>query len=649
MSDELIDTGVSAYNTLGASIQPIKIHKGLPLRCYTCGPTVYADAHLGHARTYVSLDMIRRILTDYFRIPVMWAMNITDIDDKIINDFNSKKTGFDTVFEYSKNRENAFFRDMDSLNVRRPDSLLRVTEVIPNIITFVQDLIDKGFAYAANGSVYFDVIKYAKDDKFTYAELEPESFQLSDGKKSEELVDSGKRNAPDFALWKAAKPDEPSWDSPWGKGRPGWHIECSTMSTMLYGKQFDIHCGGIDLRFPHHTNEIAQSQARNEVVPWVHTWLHTGQLKRNGEKMAKSLKNYQTVYEIVQQFDWRIIRMAFALVPWQNVLDFNDDHLNQAQSIYKRFTNFLQKAEGLLQSGQVNDVHEFTEADKKFAALISEAQSKIRTAFATNFNVPAALLALQDLINAAFAEPQPNNSLFVSAARLVNQVLNVLGFTKDTLQLSEGAGVNLGPIASILADSRKETRQATLSLMKASRAVAQYLNVNTRQPRPQSNDNDNDNQPTEEQKRYDLAKQLDELNKQVLSCLDQLRDKTLPSVGIKLEDKPDGSVEFKIGDPEEFMKEAKLQAEQAGNKKKKQNQEQKDGNANNNKKPAAPVVHPAEMFRGQTDLYSQWDEQGIPTHDAEGKPLPKSKLNKLKGVYDKLLAKYNKQHKADPQ
>lgn len=646
MSDELIDTGVSAYNTLGASIQPIKLHKGLPLRCYTCGPTVYADAHLGHARTYVCLDMIRRILTDYFRIPVMWAMNITDIDDKIINDFNSKKTGFNTVFEYSKNRENAFFKDMDSLNVRRPDSLLRVTEVIPNIISFVQDLVDKGFAYAESGSVYFDVIKYSKDDRFTYAELEPESFNVTEGRKSEELVDSGKHNAPDFALWKAAKPGEPSWDSPWGKGRPGWHIECSTMSTMLYGKQFDIHCGGIDLRFPHHTNEIAQSQAKNEVVPWVHMWLHTGQLKRNGEKMAKSLKNYQTIGEMVQQVDWRIIRLAFAIVPWQNVLDFNDDHLNQAISLYKRFTNFLQKADALLQSGQVSDVHGYSETDRAFANLIEETHIKVKTAFATNFNIPAAIQALQDLINAAFADPQPNYSLFVSAARLVNQVLSTLGFTKDTLQLSEAAGVNLGPIASILAGFRKESRQAGLSLIRTTRAISQYLNVNLKQPRPESNDNGNE--ATEEQKRYDFVKQLDELNKQLLSTFDQLRDKSLPSVGIKLEDRSNGDVEFKIGDPEEFEREAKLQAE-TKQQQQQQKQQQKEQNNNNKKQAAAPVVHPAEMFRNQTDLYSQWDDQGIPTHDAEGKPLPKSKLNKLKGVFEKLLAKYKKQHKDDPQ
>lgn len=638
MTDNYVETGVSGFNTLTSSIQPIKRKQGLPLRCYTCGPTVYADAHLGHARTYVSLDMIRRIMTDYFRIPVEWCMNITDVDDKIINEFNTKKTGFNTVFEYSKNREQAFFHDMDSLNVRRPDSLLRVTEVIPQIIEFIDDLIKTGFAYEANGSVYFDVPKYANDERFTYAELEPSSFNLTEGRQSEDLVDQGKRNFPDFALWKGAKPGEPSWDSPWGKGRPGWHIECSAMSTKFYGSQFDIHCGGIDLRFPHHTNEIAQSQARHGVVPWVHTWFHTGQLKRNGEKMAKSLKNYKTVSEIVQQYDWRIIRMAFALVSWQNVLDFTDEHFSQAVSTFKYFTNFLQKAEGLLQAGQASDVHDYNEVDGQFAALIEQTVEKIRTAFSTNFEIPAALDALKQLINAANSEPQPNNALLISAGRLVNQTLTVLGFQRDSINLTETAGVNLGPVATSMADYRRTTRPATLALLKDSREISKLFGVDLKNPRPADD-------AVEGQKRYDAVQQLDAHVKELLSQLDALRDQTLPALGIKLEDKADGSVDFKIGDPEEFLREAKLQQEMKQSKKEEKQQKKDTKGAGGNKKESEPVEHPREIFRKQTDKYSQWDEEGLPTHAADGTPLSKSQLNKVKGIYNKLLDKYNKKHK----
>jgi cysteinyl-tRNA synthetase len=267
----------------------------LPLRVYTRGPTVSANAHLVHARTYTSLDTIRRILTDYINFEVALCANIADVDDKIIDHFNLGGTGFRTPFEYSRDREKAFFADMDRLNVRPRDSLLRVSEVIPQIRDFIGDFVTKGFAYAAGGNVWFDVPK-SHSQFGTYAELEPESFnpqnltQTEGGESGE-----GKRAATDFAHWKGAKPDEPSWDSRWGKGRPGWHIECSTMSGLFFGEQFDVHCGGIDLRFPHHSNEIAQSQAHFGKVPWVRTWLHTGQLRIGCEKMAKSLGNFKTI------------------------------------------------------------------------------------------------------------------------------------------------------------------------------------------------------------------------------------------------------------------------------------------------------------------------------------------------------------------
>jgi cysteinyl-tRNA synthetase len=296
----MIDTGIKAFNTLGSELQPIMREAGKPLRCYTCGPTVYSTSHLGHARTYIALDMIRRIMTDYFNIPVQWAMNVTDVDDKIIKGFNElseeKKSQYnapgmklnDRVQAYAREREKEFFEELDVLNVRRPDSLLRVTEVIPEIVKFIQDIIDEDFAYVGkDNSVYFDVEKYESDPRFVYAELERSSFNAGGTGAEFSSESEGKRNRNDFALWKAAKSDEPYWPSPWGNGRPGWHIECSTMSSLFYGDQFDIHCGGIDLRFPHHTNEIAQSQARSGIVPWVKMWLHTGQLRAGGQKNVK--------------------------------------------------------------------------------------------------------------------------------------------------------------------------------------------------------------------------------------------------------------------------------------------------------------------------------------------------------------------------
>ena len=214
------------------------------LNVYTCGPTVYAQSHIGHARTYVCLDMIRRIMNEYEHIPTVWAMNITDIDDKIINEFNKGETGFSSPFEYAHHCEEMFFKNMNELNVLKPDVVLHVTDVIPDIIEFVQDLIKNGYAYVSNGSVYFDVINYSR--KFEYEPLKRASESYAE-------PNSDKHNPFDFALWKHSD-DQPYWSSPWGNGRPGWHIECSTMCMKLFGNQVDIHCGGIDLSFPHHTN-----------------------------------------------------------------------------------------------------------------------------------------------------------------------------------------------------------------------------------------------------------------------------------------------------------------------------------------------------------------------------------------------------------
>lgn len=634
----LVETGVSVFNTIANGLVPLKKEADKPLRVYTCGPTVYADSHLGHARTYVSLDMIRRIITDYFRIPTTWAMNVTDIDDKIINTY--REAGFSSATEYSHNREAAFFKDMDRLNIRRPDALLRVSEVMPDIIEFIEELIKSGFAYKStkDNSVYFNVMKYANDPRFKYAELEPESFNASNTVSNEKLDgDVGKENAADFALWKSAKEGEPHWPSPWGEGRPGWHIECSTMSTLFFGDHFDVHCGGIDLRFPHHTNEVAQSQARHGYVPWVHTWLHTGQLRINGEKMSKSLGNFKSISNALEKYTWRQLRLAFALVHWQNVLELNAELLASAESLDKRITNFLEMAEGLLQTGQAADVHGYTKANRDFDELMATVAADVRTKFANNFDISGAIESIKTLIDAAYVVDGPNKAQIIAAARFVHDIMNILGFATETLKLTGGNDTNLGPLAQSMATSRQQFRQVNKGLIQKVSAFRQTLGVNLKQPAPEDE---------EGRKKYELVKGLDENVKALFAELDNLRDDVLPSVGIRLEDNSDGTVAFKLGDPEDA---AEREAKKATLQKIKDEQKAKQPPKQEKtvKPPPPPVEDPATMFTSQTDKYSQFDENGVPTHDEKGEPLPKSRRNKLIKQYNIQKMKYEKLHPVD--
>jgi len=240
----------------------VPVHKEQNLvTWYMCGPTVYDHSHMGHAKTYVQSDVLRRIMTDYFGYHVKLCMNITDIDDKIIIRANERGIKFE---EISRNMETEFLKDCEALNIRLPTVITRVSEYIPEIVEFIEGIIKNGYAYESNGSVYFNVIKYSKADDHTYAKLEPTSFgnlellKEGEGSLTAEAAVSEKENQQDFALWKKAKDGEPSWKSPWGMGRPGWHIECSAMAGAIFKEHpIDIHSGGVDLKFPHHDNEIA--------------------------------------------------------------------------------------------------------------------------------------------------------------------------------------------------------------------------------------------------------------------------------------------------------------------------------------------------------------------------------------------------------
>ncbi|MGA1792779.1 MAG: cysteine--tRNA ligase [Thermoplasmatota archaeon] len=318
---------------------------------YVCGPTVYDVCHVGHARTYVAFDTIRRYL-EYRGFNVTYVQNFTDVDDKIIN--RSAEKGVPPLV-LSEGYIQEYFEDMDHLNVRRATIHPKASETIPDMITVVKGLMDKGYAYVANGSVYFEVEK-ARD---IFGKLRHQSLEeMRDGARVE--IDEEKRSPKDFALWKAAKPGEISWASPWGEGRPGWHIECSTMSWKYIGRTLDIHGGGIDLIFPHHESEILQAEAFTG-EKFVKYWLHNGFLEINKEKMSKSLGNFFTVKEVIERYDPMALRFFLVYTHYRSPIDFSDAAMDEASTSFGRLKKLhwtLKGTVGEIEGGTIPDLGE---------------------------------------------------------------------------------------------------------------------------------------------------------------------------------------------------------------------------------------------------------------------------------------------------
>jgi cysteinyl-tRNA synthetase len=321
------------YNTLAGQKQEFKPLEPGKVGMYVCGVTVYDYCHIGHARANIVFDIIYRYL-QYSGFDVTYVRNYTDVDDKIINRANERGI---SSRELSEEFIRAFDEDMDALGLRKPTHEPKATEYIEKIVAIVQTLIDKGMAYEAEGDVYYSVATF------------PDYLKLS--KRNMEEMQAGariapgelKRNPMDFALWKAAKPGEPSWESPWGAGRPGWHIECSAMSSSLLGETFDIHGGGRDLIFPHHENEIAQSEGASG-KPFVNYWLHNGFVNVDQEKMSKSLGNFFTIRDILKSYDAEVVRFFILTAHYRSPIDFSDQNLKDAQAGLSRFYEALQVA-----------------------------------------------------------------------------------------------------------------------------------------------------------------------------------------------------------------------------------------------------------------------------------------------------------------
>ena len=325
---------IRLYDTLsGEKRDFVPIEEG-KVRMYACGVTPYDQSHIGHARCYVAYDLIYRYLK-FTGLQVTYVRNFTDVDDKIIN--RSNERGIAAVDLAQENIE-AFHRDMDALGIARPDQEPRVSTSMPQIVALVEKLIDRGMAYASEGDVYYAVEKFEGYGKLSKRTLE----DMQAGARVE--ISTKKRHPMDFALWKAAKPGEPSWDSPWGKGRPGWHIECSAMAMHAHGECLDLHGGGPDLIFPHHENEIAQSEGATG-TPFAHYWAHNGFVNVDNEKMSKSLGNFFTISDVLKRYEPGVLRLFLMSTQYRNPINFSDSALDESAQRMAYFYKTLQKAE----------------------------------------------------------------------------------------------------------------------------------------------------------------------------------------------------------------------------------------------------------------------------------------------------------------
>ena len=319
------------YNTYSRQLEDFQPIEPGKVKMYVCGPTVYNYIHVGNARSVVAFDLVRKYL-EFRGFEVQYISNFIDVDDKIIN---GAKAANMTTTDFSERYIAAFYEDTDALNVKRASQNPKATEFIEAMIEFIQELVDKEFAYVSQGDVYFRVSKskdYAKLANKNLADL----LAGASGRTDEET--KLKESPADFALWKSAKADEVSWQAPWGAGRPGWHIECSVMSTSLLGETIDIHGGGADLEFPHHTNEIAQSEAKTG-QKFVNYWMHNGFVNVDGEKMSKSLGNFTTVHELLQVVNPQILRFFLATTHYRRPVNFTDDALTEAENNIKKIEN----------------------------------------------------------------------------------------------------------------------------------------------------------------------------------------------------------------------------------------------------------------------------------------------------------------------
>ncbi|NPV30216.1 MAG: cysteine--tRNA ligase [Firmicutes bacterium] len=375
------------YNTLTKQKEDFIPASPHQVKMYVCGPTTYDFIHLGNARALVVFDTIRRYL-EYKGYRVLYVQNFTDIDDKIIARAAEEN---EDALELANRYIREYYRDADALRVLRADVHPRASEHIAEMIQMVERLLEKGMAYQVDGDVYFSIRQFPGYGKLSGRTLE----EMRAGARVE--VDARKRDPLDFVLWKAAKPGEPAWESPWGRGRPGWHLECSAMSLKYLGFGFDIHGGGSDLIFPHHENEIAQAEAYAGAAPFARYWIHNGFVTVNEEKMSKSLRNFFIVRDLLQEWPPEIVRFFLLSTHYRSPLDFNLEQLEQARRSYSRLRNTLELLEEVTGKQEVVPAGRLSREAVAFRSQIVARVEEFETAMDDDFNTALALAALHNL------------------------------------------------------------------------------------------------------------------------------------------------------------------------------------------------------------------------------------------------------------
>ncbi|AWZ49558.1 cysteine--tRNA ligase [Hathewaya limosa] len=414
------------FNTLTRKKEEfVPIEEG-KVKMYVCGPTVYDFFHIGNGRTFTIFDTVRRYL-EYKGYEVTFIQNFTDIDDKMIKRANEEHI---TVKELGDRFISEYYQDADNLNIKRASENPRATEFMNEIIAFVQELINRGFAYEVDGDVYFDTKKFAAYGKLSGQNLE----DLQAGARIS--VDERKKDPMDFAIWKSAKPGEPSWKCPWGEGRPGWHIECSCMAQKILGETIDIHGGGMDLAFPHHENEVAQSEARTG-KPFANYWMHSAYLNINNKKMSKSLNNFLTVRDVIEKFDADVIRFFMLQAHYRSQLNYSVELLDAAKSSVERMYNSIGNLESLLDEVKTEGL---MKEEKELLKEINSFKEKFIEKMDDDFNTADAISVIFDLIKEVNLKVNANSSkeLVKSALDLIRELGEVLGIlqksTKGSLE-----------------------------------------------------------------------------------------------------------------------------------------------------------------------------------------------------------------------
>eukprot|EP01135_Chromosphaera_perkinsii_P003483 Nk52_evm9s245 gene=Nk52_evmTU9s245 len=630
------DTGVRVMNNLTKKKEPLIVRAGgEPISWYICGPTVYDQSHIGHACCYVRFDILRRVLMDYFRRDVYFVMGMTDIDDKIIDRARELKVSH---VKLARSCEASFLRDLQNLNVLSPNVIVRVTEHIDEIIAFAEKIVGNGYGYVSGGdengagrSVYFDTQAFGA----RYGKLNP-SRQQDEGDGEVELPtgEGEKRHPKDFALWKSIKrSDEPGWDSPWGKGRPGWHIECSAMCSNIFGDHLDIHSGGIDLMFPHHENEIAQCEAHHEVDQWANYFLHSGHLHVDHLKMSKSLKNFITIKEFLGKYTAVQFRLFCLTTKYNSPIDYSETQVNYALSLERKLLNFFNAVGNRLTIeqryvGPLKDM--WTNNELELLDKLAAVRVEVGEALRDDFDTPSVLHSIMDLIsscNVYLASNIPEEQhvpeeLLGNVASYIDNLLRLFGIELNTKYEMVTKRTSELPFMNEMLDLfvtfRGDVRARTLQDLKKCKNRLKEKGLS-------------------EEEIKELKTQIKGYGA-ILSECDKVRDRVFPELGVAIKDSKETS-SWEFVDPTSSIsnesRDHRERVDLRGDTEEKIASANKKMYFDNGKEKRAS--NPRKYFE-QTGLFSQYDEaSGFPTHDKDGVELSKNKIKKCQKMWRRYV------------